>query len=144
MLLSHVRLYATPWTTQSVEFSRAGTGVGRLSLSRGSSQTRIEPRSPKLKADSLPAEPQGKPIINFQNLHLISLPGYCLMLRNCHRLEMTKKIWQSNATGVPGLDPGTEKGSWWTDWRNPHKLCGFINILYQAYFLNSLGHCSVI
>ena len=28
---------------------------------RGSSQPRIEPRSPTLRADSLPAEPQGKP-----------------------------------------------------------------------------------
>ena len=28
---------------------------------RGSFQSRIEPRSPTLRADSLPAEPQGKP-----------------------------------------------------------------------------------
>ena len=31
-------------------------------FSRGSSQPGIEPRSPALWADSLPAEPQGKPI----------------------------------------------------------------------------------
>ena len=31
-------------------------------FSRGSYQPRIEPRSPALQADSLPAEPQGKPI----------------------------------------------------------------------------------
>ena len=30
-------------------------------LSKGSSQPGIEPRSPALQADSLPAEPQGKP-----------------------------------------------------------------------------------
>ena len=30
-------------------------------FSRGSSQPRIEPRSPTMQADSLPAEPQGKP-----------------------------------------------------------------------------------
>ena len=30
-------------------------------FSRGSSQPRIKPRSPTLQADSLPAEPQGKP-----------------------------------------------------------------------------------
>ena len=30
-------------------------------FSRGSSQPRIEPRSPTLQMDSLPAEPQGKP-----------------------------------------------------------------------------------
>ena len=32
-------------------------------FSRGSSQPRIEPRSPTLLADSLPAEPQGKPLL---------------------------------------------------------------------------------
>ena len=32
-------------------------------FSRGSSKPRIEPRSPALRADSLPAEPQGKPAI---------------------------------------------------------------------------------
>ena len=32
-----------------------------ISFSRGSSQTRIEPRSPTLQVDSLPAESQGKP-----------------------------------------------------------------------------------
>ena len=31
-------------------------------FSRGSFQPRIEPRSPALQADSLPAEPQGKPL----------------------------------------------------------------------------------
>ena len=41
-------------------------------FSRGSSQPRIEPRSPKLQADSLPVEPQGKLSINFQNLHVWS------------------------------------------------------------------------
>src|SRR5574341_1256607 len=30
-------------------------------FSRGSSQSRIKPRSPILQADSLPAEPEGKP-----------------------------------------------------------------------------------
>ena len=30
-------------------------------FSRGSSESRIEPRSPTLQEDSLPAEPQGKP-----------------------------------------------------------------------------------
>ena len=38
-------------------------GIGpRVSFSRGSSHNpRIKPRSPALRADSLPAEPQGKP-----------------------------------------------------------------------------------
>ena len=37
------------------------TGVGHLSLLLGSSQPRDQPRSPTLQADSLSAEPQGKP-----------------------------------------------------------------------------------
>ena len=38
------------------------TGVGRLSLLQGNlPNPGIEPRSPTLQADSLPAEPQGKP-----------------------------------------------------------------------------------
>ena len=36
-------------------------GVGSLSLLLGISQPRIEPRTPALQADSLPAESQGKP-----------------------------------------------------------------------------------
>ena len=32
-----------------------------LPFSRGSSQPRVEPRSPALQVDSLPVEPQGKP-----------------------------------------------------------------------------------
>ena len=34
-LLSHVRLFATPWTIQSMEFSSQNTGVGSLSLLQG-------------------------------------------------------------------------------------------------------------
>ena len=37
------------------------TGVGKhFPFFRGSSQPRVEPRSPTLQEDSLPAEPQGK------------------------------------------------------------------------------------
>ena len=49
-----------------------------LPFSRGSSQPRIEPRSPALQVDSLPAEPQGKPkdtgvgiLFLFQQIFLI-------------------------------------------------------------------------
>ena len=66
-LLSCVWLFATPWTV-SMEFSRpengwvAFPGVGSLSLApEDLPNPRIEPRSLALQADSLPAEPQGKP-----------------------------------------------------------------------------------
>ena len=45
----------SPWTS-------AGQNTGAFPFSRGSSQSPgIEPRSPTLQEDSLPAEPQGKP-----------------------------------------------------------------------------------
>ena len=45
-----------------MEFSRPETGVGSLSLLQGNlPNPGIEPRSPTLQVDSLPAEPQEKP-----------------------------------------------------------------------------------
>ena len=45
-----VRLFVTPWAIQSMEFPRQDLP-----------NPGIEPGSPALQADSLPAEPQGKP-----------------------------------------------------------------------------------
>ena len=60
--LSHVRLFATPWTIQSMEFSRSDYWCGEpFSLPGDLSNSGIKPRSPALQVDSLPAEPQGKP-----------------------------------------------------------------------------------
>ena len=60
--LSCVRLFATPWTVvRGILQARILEWVA-FPFSRGSSQLRgIKPRSPALQADSLPAEPQGKP-----------------------------------------------------------------------------------
>ena len=58
--ISCVQLFATPWTIQSMEFSRQE--YWRLFPSPGDlPNPGIEPRSPTLQAYSLPAEPQGKP-----------------------------------------------------------------------------------
>ena len=47
----------SPWNSPGQD-----TGVGSLSLLQGNlPNPAIEPRSPALQADSLPAEPQGKP-----------------------------------------------------------------------------------
>ena len=46
----------SPWNSPG-----QNTGVGSLSLLQGIFPTRIKTRSPALQADSLPAEPQGKP-----------------------------------------------------------------------------------
>ena len=63
-LLSSVRLFATPWTTQSTNFSRPGYWHEKLFPSPGDlPNPGIEPRCLALQVDSLPAEPQGKPRI---------------------------------------------------------------------------------
>ena len=59
--LSHVQLFATPWTIQSMEFSRLEYWSGQPFPSpEDLPNPGIKPRSPALQADSLPAEPQGK------------------------------------------------------------------------------------
>ena len=56
--LGRVQLFATPWTIQSMEFSRPEYWI----LHQGILPTQgSKPRSPVLQLDSLPAEPPGKP-----------------------------------------------------------------------------------
>ena len=63
-LLSRVRLFATAWTMQSMEFSRPEYWSGWNLPSPGDlPNLGIEPRSPALQEDSLPAEPPEKPRI---------------------------------------------------------------------------------
>ena len=60
--LSRVQLFATPWTTQSMEISRPEYWSGQTFPSLGNlPNPGIKPRSPAMQADCLPAEPQGKP-----------------------------------------------------------------------------------
>ena len=61
-LLSCVQLFVTPWTIFSIEFSRSIYWSGQPFPSPGDlPNSGIEPRSPAFQADSLPAEPPGKP-----------------------------------------------------------------------------------
>ena len=60
-LLSLVRLFATLWTIEFVEFSRREYWSGEPLPSPGDlPDTGLEPRSPTWQADSQPAEPQPK------------------------------------------------------------------------------------
>ena len=65
--LSHVRLFATPWTVAyqappSMGFSRQECWSGLPFPSPGDlPDPGIEPGSPALQADALPSEPPGKP-----------------------------------------------------------------------------------
>ena len=67
-LLSHVQLFATPWTITyqaplCMGFSRQEYWSGLPFPSPGNlSNTGIEPGSPTLQADALPSEPPGKPV----------------------------------------------------------------------------------
>ena len=65
--LSHVRLFATPWTVafqapQSMRFSRQEYWSGLPFPSPGDlPDPGTKPRSPELQADALTYEPPGKP-----------------------------------------------------------------------------------
>ena len=71
-LLSHVQLFAIPWTVAyqappSMEFSRQEYWSGLPFPSLGDlPDPGIEPRSPSLQADALPSEPPGKPQRNLK------------------------------------------------------------------------------
>ena len=76
--LSHVQLFATPWTVAhqappSMEFSRQEYWSGLPFPSPGDlPDPGIEPRSPSLQADTLPSEPPGNPLKScniIQSLH---------------------------------------------------------------------------
>ena len=59
--LSCVRVFVTQWTTQTMEFSRPEFWSGLPFPPPGDlPNPGIEPRSPALQADTLPAEPQRK------------------------------------------------------------------------------------
>ena len=64
--LSHVQIFATPWTVAyqaplSMGFSRQEYWSGLPLPSPGDlSDSRIEPGSPALQADTLPSKPRGK------------------------------------------------------------------------------------
>ena len=62
--LSHVQLFATPWTIHFMEFSRPEYWSGQPFHSpEDLPNTGIQSRSPTLQAESLSAEPQGSPRI---------------------------------------------------------------------------------
>ena len=80
-LLSHVQLFATPWTVAfqaplCMEFSRKEYWSGLLFPSPGDlTDPEIEPGSLALQADSLLSEPPGKTFwnINLDNLKILHL-----------------------------------------------------------------------
>ena len=88
--LSHVRLFATPWTVAyqappSMRLSREEHWSGLPFPSLGDlSKPRIEPRSPALRADALPSKPPGKPMTNKE------LVNWCRRLDLCRKSSNTR------------------------------------------------------
>ena len=82
-LLSHVRLFETPWTTAyqvppSVGFSRQEYWSGLPFPSPGDlPNPGIEPRSPTLQAYVLPSEPPGKSISLYMPLVIHGVCAFC-------------------------------------------------------------------
>ena len=88
-LLSHVRLFATPWAVvyqapPSMGSSRQECWSGLPFPSPGDlPYPGIEPRSPALQADALPSEPPGKPL----NYLILEMEGI-----KCCLLELEKEM----------------------------------------------------
>ena len=79
--LSHVRLFATPGTVPSMEFSRPEYWSGQPLPSSGDLlNPGIKPSSPALQADSLRAEPPGKPNQYYSHITQIGIPYFQLLL----------------------------------------------------------------
>ena len=75
-LLSHVQLFVTPWTIQSMKFSRPEYRSEQHFSSPGDlPNPGIKPRSPTLQEDSLLTEPQEKPCIPVYQSSLYATPA---------------------------------------------------------------------
>ena len=106
-LLSCVQLFSTPWTIQSLEFSRPEYWSGQPFPSPGDlPNSGIEPMSPALQADSLPAEPQGKHVfyINIYNYYVCCAQSLShVQLLQPHGLQPTRLFCPEDS---PGKNPG--------------------------------------
>ena len=104
-----VRLFATPWT---MGFSRPQYWSGQPFPSPGDlPNPGIEPRSPALRVDSFPAEPQGKPEFvikaGHQNIHKFGNSLAVQWLRLC-----------TSTAGAAGFIPGQDAKVSYVMWYN--------------------------
>ena len=96
--LSHVWLFATPWTVAhqaplSKGFPSKNTGVGCHFLLEGISQPRTKPVSPALQVDSLSLSHQGTPHGFYIYIVYITNVLYCLLGLGAPALKTWKKEW---------------------------------------------------
>ena len=99
---SCVRLFATPCTLQSLEFSRPEHWSGQPFPSPADlPNPGIEPRSPTLQADSLPAEPQGKPKNTGVGSLLLLQRIFLTQKSNWGLLHCRQVLYQLSCEGSP-------------------------------------------
>ena len=104
---SCVWLFVTPWTIQSMEFSRPKYWSGQPFPSPGDlPNPGIKPGSPTLQVDSLPAEPPGKPKHDIQ---FYSVTQSCPTLQP-HGLQHAMPPCPSP---TPGVYPSSSPLGWW-------------------------------
>ena len=108
-MLSCVRLFATPWTVayqapQSMEFSRPEEWSGYPSPSPGDlPNPGIEPRSLALQADSVPAEPPGKPKNTGVGCHILLQRIFPTQGWNSGLLHCRQILYHLSHQGSPRL-----------------------------------------
>ena len=98
--ISHVQLFVTPRTIQSMEFPRPEYWSGLPCPPPGDlPNPGIKPRSPVLQADSLPSEPPGKPkkmgvgsLSRFQGFKA-SITQNSQQIQKLAALAINKEIW---------------------------------------------------
>ena len=88
--LSHVWLFVTPWIIQSMEFSRPEYW-GRLFFASSGDLPNpgTEPRSPSSQADSLPAEPKGKPDLEAGFLYKSHQAHHWIFKQKLKKIDIT-------------------------------------------------------
>ena len=96
----------SPWNSPG-----QNTGVGSLSLLQGIFPTRIKTRSPALQADSLPAEPQGKP--KNTGVGSLSLLQWIFPTQELNQglLHFRQIVYQLSYQGSPRRELGKQKSS---------------------------------
>ena len=93
--LSHVQLFATPWTvayqaSPSMGFSRQEYWSGLPFPSPGDlPDPGIEPRSPALEADALTSEPPGKSLIQDSFLKCLKM-----LMNGLHGIKHVKQLFE--------------------------------------------------
>ena len=115
------------WTIQSMVFSRPEYWSGwRCPSPEDLPNTGIEPRSPTLRADSLPAEPQGTPEVYSSHIHNCQASYIAQWGKNPPAMKETQEMQVRSLGQEDPLEEGhghppqysclensTDRGAWW-------------------------------